>query len=414
MNNTASGIIAGSLAALNGIVGYGGAPGQFPGNSAGLGTFTQSGGMANLGNVAQSTFAAGGLYLGYNAADAGTYNLNSLGVLSAYFEYVGNSGTGTLLQSGGTNNIQTDSIYNGGILYVGNNVASSGAYNLSGSGVLTVAGTEVIGNLGTGTFLQSGGSNAIGNGFSGAVLVLGNNAGASGSYLLSGSGGLSASSEFVGSSGSGAFSQSGGTNSIGGNGSGGLYLGNNLGSSGSYTLSGGSLSVSGNGEFVGQSGNGTFTQPGGTNNNATAVYLGYNPGSSGSYTLSGSGLLLAPSLTVGNSGSGTFFQNGGSNQVGGNGTGELYVGYNAGTSGSYTLSGSGQLWRYAGRGLQRQRHILPIRRHEQRHFRLSRLRHKFQRQLHPQRLGAASVVYVDRGQQRQRHVYPVRRHEQRQ
>ena len=55
-------------------------------------------------------------------------------------------------------------------------------------------------------------------------------------------------------------------------------------------MTSGSLSVSGS-AFVGYSGTGSFTQSGGTNTISDYLYLGYNSGSSGTYSLSGSGQL---------------------------------------------------------------------------------------------------------------------------
>ena len=92
---------------------------------------------------------------------------------------------------------------------------------------------------------------------------------------------------------------------------------------------------------------------------------------------------------VGSSGTGTFTQSGGTNNIG---SGCLYLGYNAGSSGSYTLSGSGLLSaanEYV--GYYRHRHVYPVRRDEQPWLRLPLpwLHLGFQRQLQPQRLGRA-------------------------
>jgi autotransporter-associated beta strand protein len=116
-----------------------------------------------------------------------------------------------------------------------------------------------------------------------------------------------------------------------------LYLGDpNSTNSGTIQMSGGSLSVSSQ-ERLGNTGAGTFTQSGGTNNIGNFLYLGYNPGSSGTYNLGGSGVLSAWTEYVGCSGAGTFTQSGGTNNVGH----LLYLGYNPGSSGTYNLSGSG-------------------------------------------------------------------------
>ena len=102
-----------------------------------------------------------------------------------------------------------------------------------------------------------------------------------------------------------------------------------------YSLSGGSLTV-GDYEAVGYSGTGSFTQSGGTHT-VTALYLGTDAGASGSYTLSDSGsgsLSVGGNEYIGYSGTGTFTQTGGSNTVGSN----LFVGTQGGT-GSYSQSG---------------------------------------------------------------------------
>ena len=307
--------------------------------------FGGSGSISDPVNCQGTIMAAGGginLSGGLTLSGSGTVNLGSGnlttndllsgmsgGALSVANQYVGNGGTGSFTQTGGNNNI--NSYY--GSLYVGYNSGDAGTYNLSGSGQLS-APSESVGYSGTGTFTQSGGTNST------SYLYLGNNAGSSGTYNLRGSGLLSTYSEYVGSSGTGTFRQSGGTNSTSY-----LYLGNNAGSSGSYDLRGNGL-LSAYSEYVGSSGTGTFRQSGGTNNINTyysALYLGYNAGSSGAYNLRGSGLLSAVSEYIGYSGTGAFTQTGGTNNISNSSYGALYLGYNAGSSGTYILSGSGQL-----------------------------------------------------------------------
>ena len=77
-NDPLSGISGGSLFVVNHYVGNGG-----------TGTFTQSGGTNNISSS---------LCLGDSAADSGTYNLGGSSQLSASTEYVGYSGTGTLVR----------------------------------------------------------------------------------------------------------------------------------------------------------------------------------------------------------------------------------------------------------------------------------------------------------------------------
>ena len=284
---------------------------QYVGDS-GTGTVTQSGGV--------NYFEQGSLYLGNKAGSNGTYSLSGSGWLSVAQEYVGFSGTGAFTQAGGTNGFINS-------LYLGNNVGSSGSYSLGDSGELDT-GIEIIGASGSGTFTQSSGTNALGN-----QIDLGNNPGGSGSYVLSGIGQLSSWAICVGVSGTGTFTQTGSSASA----SGSLYVGGNAGSSGSYVFNSGQLAVAS--EIIGGSGPGAFNQSGGTNSARAALVIGNNSGGSGSYSLSGTGCLLASYETVGYSGPGTFSQSGGTNLISGHG---LYLATSS-WSGTYSLSGSGLL-----------------------------------------------------------------------
>ena len=75
-------------------------------------------------------------------APSGTYNLTSGGSLAALTEYIGDSGTGTFTQSGGTHSTVG---FNLGI-----NASGSGTYTLSG-GSLSAQYQENIGVSGTGS-----------------------------------------------------------------------------------------------------------------------------------------------------------------------------------------------------------------------------------------------------------------------
>ncbi|MGA9042844.1 MAG: hypothetical protein WB421_20110, partial [Terriglobales bacterium] len=148
------------------------------------------------------------------------------------------------------------------------------------SAMLSTAYGEYVGNLGT--FTQSGGTNNVGG-----TLTLDSGSGSS-TYILSGSGLLSAGNEYAGYFGSGAFAQSGGTNNVVG---GGLYLGYFYGSSGSYGLSGSGVLAAAN-EYIGYFGAaGTFNQSGGSN---TAGYVSI--GNSGTYQFSGGTLQVGGGL----------------------------------------------------------------------------------------------------------------------
>ncbi len=233
------------------------------------------------------------------------------------------------IDNGGTAQIDQplEACYN---LYLGYGLADSGNLTISG-GDLTVGWDEYIGFAGTGSVVQSAGINSIFN-----YLVLGEDNFANGTYELSGTGQLSAVREYVGADGVGTFLQTGGTNTV----SGSLRVGND--GEGTYELSEPDPLVPAqllaNREYVGNFGIGTFRQTGGTNTIDTSLRIGYEAGSLGTYELSGDGLLTVNGVTVGNLGIGTFTQTGGTSELN-NG---LTLGAEGGSDGTYTLS-AGQL-----------------------------------------------------------------------
>ncbi len=91
------------------------------------------------------------------------------------------------------------------------------------------------------------------------------------------------------------------------------------------------LAAGSGGELIGYTGSGSFNQTAGTNS-TTNVYLGYNALGSGSYSLSGGSLATSGNLAVGATGNGSFTQSGGAVSA-------LfeYVGYFG--SGGFTQSG---------------------------------------------------------------------------
>ena len=227
---------------------------------------------------------------------SGIYTLSDPNHTGALFvggyEIVGVNGTGTFNQTGGSNILAGGGAvstkapgtpYNNslGVLFLGfygNKGAISGGwygsgvgtYNLSG-GLLTgdpngssVSGYEVIGQSGTGVFIQTGGTNAPLSGFyvgGTAQGIFGTiQYGGSGTYTLSGDGLLknlpdgnkNVGAENIGQGASGTFTQTGGTNlcnaiNLGGSASvfpssGGLAKSRQM--SGTYNLQGGLLQVS--------------------------------------------------------------------------------------------------------------------------------------------------------------------------
>jgi hypothetical protein len=188
--------------------------------------------IAYIANAGTATVSLSGevcfnLCLG-DTTNPGTVQMTGGGLSTYYAEYVGYSGTGTFVQSGGTN---SNNVLG---MYLGYNSGSRGDYELSGTGVLSVA-SEGVGNSGVGNFNQTGGKNTTSD--------LSVKSGSS--YSLS-SGSLSVGTEYQ----DGTFAQSGGTHTVG-----------DFEASGACTLSGtGSLSA--NDELIN---GGVFTQSGGTN-----------------------------------------------------------------------------------------------------------------------------------------------------
>ncbi len=131
-----------------------------------------------------------------------------------------------------------------------------------------------------------------------------------------------------------------------------LYIGGApgvaVGGTGTYNLYNGSLTVTGN-TYVGYSGTGAFNQgavlddstsTGGTFQ-TTDLYVGYGTGSTGTYNLYNGSLTVKGDTYVGYWGTGTFNQgapSGDSTSTGGTfQTTDLYVGYKAGSKGTYNL-----------------------------------------------------------------------------
>lgn len=175
------------------------------GYSSGIGTFTQAGG----------THTNTSLRLGFDGT--GYYNLND-GTLTSTYEYIN---MGTFTQTGGTNSAPI-------AFAVGQNSSKQGIYNLS-AGSLN-APYSAIGNQGTGTFNQTGGT------YTATSLTLGSSTGGKGYYNLS-AGILSSSTESIGNYGTGNFTQTGGTNTTTS-----LNMGG-YASSGVYNLNNGTLNV---------------------------------------------------------------------------------------------------------------------------------------------------------------------------
>jgi fibronectin-binding autotransporter adhesin len=219
---------------------------------SGTGNIDLGGGSLRTNDV-NSSISAGSLSVGYHwVGEYGTGMFTqAAGRLSAYSEQIGYFGSGTFNQSGGTNTISSTNPYDG--LLLGYGSGSSGTYNLSGTGELS-SEYENIGWGALATFNHLAGSNTF------RYLYLGCRPSSNGTYNLSGEGQLSglpgSSIEVIGNLGSGVFNQSGGVNQVAF-----LTLGQESGSSGTYNLTGGTLICS---QINKGNGNATFNFGGGT------------------------------------------------------------------------------------------------------------------------------------------------------
>lgn len=190
---------------------------------AGTGVFNQTGG----------SHAAAALFIGGDQSFSGTGSYNLSGVASLNiggWERLGNRGTGTFTQTGGTHSANQ--------LVIGSQSTGNGSYHLRGG---TFAVANSIGNgAGSSTLNIDGGTLSVGGG-NGSIdvdnLNLGSTAGYTGSHTLSGTGTITAANETIGNGGTGTLTQTGGTHTVTGT----LALGQNAGSSGTYRLQGGVL-----------------------------------------------------------------------------------------------------------------------------------------------------------------------------
>jgi len=319
----------------------------FVGRDNGTGTLAQSGGTVTLNH---------NLYVGQGSGANGTYTIGDGAVLNIGRDFVvgRESGTGALTMTGGTITKTGDEKFivghNNGVgvvaqsggtisvnneLYIGNeNAGASGTYTLSGTGALNVANEVVVGReSGTGVLNVNGGTiTTTGNG----NMYIGRRNGTG--TLNQTAGVISVIKEFgVGTRdgdkiGIGTYNLSGGSLAATNN----IFIGKELGSSGTMTMTGGTMSTSDKLQIGHNQATGLLTQSGGTVNVQNEVYIGNeNSGSSvGTYTLSGSAELnVGNEVLVGrDNGTGTFNLDGGTvttKKIEG-GTGNASVNFNGG------------------------------------------------------------------------------------
>jgi hypothetical protein len=156
---------------------------------AGIGTFTQS---RNDFGYSPTNSVSGTLTIGKQAGSKGTYNLVA-GALSALNTVVGDAGTGSLNQFGGTHKVNDT-------LTLGKQAGGNGTYNLVGGTV--TAKNEIVGDAGIGVVNQFAGTNTV------QLLTLGRQSGSSGTYNLQG--GILSVGDIANGAGSGSLLISGG------------------------------------------------------------------------------------------------------------------------------------------------------------------------------------------------------------
>ncbi len=250
------------------------------------GSFTQTSGSVHV-NVA----AVGDL-----AGSSGTCNLNGGSFTTNEIQLIGSSGNGTFIQSGGTNTFGTPAgAAAQGFTLLAVGYSAPGSYTLTNGLVLGTSGTDEldIGDSAPGSFNQSGGTVSASAG-----VFIASSTGASGSYTLSGSGLLAPNYIALGYGTTSAlalpsiatFTQTGGTNMVGGN----ILIGQNASGAGTYVLSGSGL-LSAQFEVLGDQGSGTMIQSGGTNLVAGGLFLSNYAVGAGIYNLTGGLLVLAGS-----------------------------------------------------------------------------------------------------------------------
>ncbi len=193
-------------------------------------------------------------------------------------------------------------------------------------GTLQINSALFVGYNGVGYFNQSGG---IDDASVAELYVAGNSASSPGTYTLSG-GKLYGGEELIGPAGT--FQHSAGENDAGQ-----IDV-----EGGTYTVNGSTAVVNTGSIVVGsQLTGGAFNQSAstvGSSDNPLKIEIGVRSGSSGTYTLSGTGQIVASEEDIGEIGSGTFNQTAGANNI----SGKLLLGVDASdfsTAGSYNLSG---------------------------------------------------------------------------
>jgi autotransporter-associated beta strand protein len=280
----------------------------------GAGTFIQTGGTNTISSQ---------LYLGYFDGTNGAYNL-SAGQLSTKDEFIGYPGpyivalpVGTLPQTGGTNTATyiktgTNGTYtlSGGVLNINGGFDNTGVWDLSNSSAVINMSSSIINLSGT---IRTTSQNVTLNIDAHSLLIVPS--------------GHIATEYFANINNSGIVHQSGSALDISS-----AYSIYGIGTINDHVNCLGALSAT-SGYALSINGGLNISETG--NVNLGSGYLYVND------TISGmsSGSLITSTQRIGSTGTGTFTQTGGTNTN----SSKIYLAYNSGCSGTYNLSGSGQL-----------------------------------------------------------------------
>ncbi len=313
-----------------------------------LGYNAGSTGIATISGAGSKWALTGGLNVGYNGT--GTLNVTGGGAVTSAGGTIGtNSGTtGTVTVDGtgsawnvtgalavGSSGTGILNVSNGGTVSATNGLSvgssATGTVNISNGGALNIAGATNVGSLGAINF------SGAGNTFTTGTLSIA----PSGTVNFGSTGAtLNVSSLYYGSAsqvtGAGAINTSGlvSDNSLVFNATNGL---SKTFSVGNTTIN---LTQSSAGDLgVGHTGSATLTIADGMAVSSGNGYLGYNAGSTGTATVTGAGSSWSNSggLYVGNSGNGSLSIRDGASA----GAGYLYIGANAGSTGAMSVDGAG-------------------------------------------------------------------------
>jgi len=342
-------IIVGGGAGTNGILNHtagtaqtGGGNWMFVGTDAGTGKYnladtnTAGGGISGFAQGSGSLTVGGRLYVGgFNAGGAnGTVNVNTTGTMAIGSQLQVGAGGST-----GVFNLENGTVTTGGSwVEFGNGVNAHGTLNMTG-GSITKSGSDhwIFGsNGGIGIGNHSGGAISINNEF-----WIGQAAGSTGTYNLSNTGSMTVNSWVaIGrEGGNGTMNMTGGTFTKTGGGN--FIVGDN--SQGLFNQSGGALSI--NGElWVGQGGgatNANYNLSAGSVSVNNWIAVGRN-GGTGTLTMTGGTLTKTGggSMTIGGGGTGTVNASAGLIDIQ---SGNIYVGEVGNFSSSLTVSGTAEV-----------------------------------------------------------------------